>query len=94
MTLCSVRLSRKVKRDLCKVPHFIVDKFYTWVDLLENEGILEARKLKSFYDEPLKGQRTGQRFIRLNRLYRAIYVEGERKDLILLDVLEVNKHDD
>ena len=34
----------------------------------------KCTECKGFHDEPLRGQRHGQRSIRLNRAYRAIYV--------------------
>ncbi len=54
-------------------------------------GIHEVRKFKRYHDEPLKGNRVGQRSVRLNRAYRAIYVELESEIEIL--VIEVNKHE-
>ena len=48
---------------------------------------------KGFHDEPLKGKRQGQRSVRLNRAYRAIYVEHETGEVELIEVLEVNKHE-
>ena len=50
------------------------------------------RKHKGFHDEPLKGKRRGQRSVRLNRAYRAIYVEREAGKFELIQVLEVNEH--
>jgi proteic killer suppression protein len=47
---------------------------------------------RSSHDEPLKGDRQGQRSVRLNRAYRAIYVEREDDEVALVDVIEVNKH--
>ena len=46
-----------------------------------------------FHDEPLKGKRQGQRSVRLNRAYRAIYVERGTGAVELIEVLEVNKHE-
>ncbi len=37
--------------------------------------------------------RQGQRSVRLNRAYRAIYVEHETGEVELIEVLEVNKHE-
>jgi len=71
----------------------IVRKFRIWVSLLEESGVREVRKLKGFHDEPLKGKRAGQRSVRLNRAYRAIYVENADGDVELIEVLEVNKHE-
>jgi proteic killer suppression protein len=88
-----VTWGKAVEKQLGKVPEFIAQKFRIWVALVEESGIREVRKHKGFHDEPLKGQRKGQRSIRLNRAYRAIYVERESGDLELIEVLEVNKHE-
>jgi proteic killer suppression protein len=44
-----------------------------------------------YHDEPLKGDRAGQRSIRLSRAYRAIY-EIKEDTVKFLSVEEVNKH--
>lgn len=55
--------------------------------------MITVRRLPGFHDEPLKGQRQGQRSIRLNRAYRAIYVERHGGEIELVEVMEVNKHE-
>lgn len=81
------------KKDLNKLPNYIRRKFLKWMNLVSETGIAEARKIKSFHDEPLHGNRHGQRSIRLNRSYRAFYVESEDFKTIYVTVIEVNKHD-
>jgi proteic killer suppression protein len=54
---------------------------------------MESRKIKSYHDEPLKGTRKGQRSIRLNKAYRAIYIEKNNGTLEFIEVQEVSKHD-
>lgn len=75
------------------MPAHIVDKLRIWVDLVENQGLRESRKIKSFRDEPLKGDRKGQRSIRLNKAYRAIYIEHADNCVEFFEILEVNKHE-
>ena len=82
-----------VEKQLDRVPEVITRKFRLWVALVEESGLREVRKHKGFHDEPLKGRRRGQRSVRLNRAYRAIYVEREVGKIELIEVLEVNKHD-
>jgi len=82
-----------VDKQLDKIPDFIVRKFRIWVALVEESGIREVRRNKGFHDEPLKGKREGQRSIRLNRAYRAIYVEMTDGKIELIEVLEVNNHE-
>ena len=93
MRSCSVSLTKKAIRNLQTVPHYIADKFQLWVDLVENEGMAHARKIKSYHDEPLRGKRKGQRSIRLSQAYRAIYTEAKSGKLNIVEVQEVNKHD-
>ena len=91
--MTKVTWGKTVGKQLGKIPEFIARKFRIWVALVEESGIREVRKHKGFHDEPLKGQRQGQRSIRLNRAYRAIYVERDSGELELIEVLEVNKHE-
>ena len=87
-----VQISRQAEKDLKKVPRFIFSKFELWVDTIKEMGLKETRKSKGFHDEPLKGKRKGQRSIRLNRAYRAIY-RVEHGIIKFIEVLEVNRHE-
>jgi len=58
-----VRLSKTAEKQLKKLPDFIVLKLFGWVELLKDHGLAEARKVKGYHDEPLKGDREGQRSI-------------------------------
>jgi proteic killer suppression protein len=86
-----VDISEKAKKELLKVPLNIQTKLRTWVTLVTLEGLSVARRMPGYHDEPLKGKRAGQRSIRLNRAYRAIYVTNQTK--ISIEIIEVNKHD-
>ena len=89
----TVHLSKQARSDLLRVPLVIRKKFKIWVDIVEREGLEQARQIKGFHDEPLKGQRQGQRSIRLNRSYRAIYEILSDGSVDFIRVEEVNKHD-
>jgi proteic killer suppression protein len=53
-----------------------------------------VRKVPGYHDEPLTGDRTGQRSIRLSRAYRAFYViERDAVRVEFVHVTEVNKHE-
>ena len=56
-------------------------------------GLDSVRKIKGFHDEPLKGKRSGQRSIRLNKAYRAIYTIGQDGGVEIVEVQEVSKHE-
>ena len=87
-----VKLTKRAKKDLLKAPHFIVDKFETWVRAVEKLGLEEIRKVPGYRDEPLSGERKGQRSIRLSIYYRAFYTV--KKDTVeFVEVQEVNKHE-
>lgn len=90
---CQIDLTRGASDDLLKVPQYIKEKLLTWVDAVERLGINKIRKVPGYHDEPLKGKRKGQRSIRLNKAYRAIYIENEHKEIIIISIMEVNKHE-
>ena len=87
----SVYISKLAEKQLKKIPKHIQESLRNWVITVERLGIRESRKIISFHDEPLHGDRKEQRSIRLNRAYRAIYIENVQ-GLELL-VIEVNKHE-
>lgn len=88
-----VEITKSAKKDLEKVPLQIVLKLQAWADLVNRVGIYEARKIPGYHDEPLKGKRDRQRSIRLNKAYRAIYVETKNNEIHLVSIVEVNKHE-
>jgi proteic killer suppression protein len=92
----AVKLSKAVQKALRKHPEHVVVKLLGWVDLVENEGLESARRIPGYHDEPLWGQRQGQRSIRLSRGWRAIYVIVEprrEEEESFVEVTEVSKHD-
>jgi proteic killer suppression protein len=88
-----ILISAKAKKQLRLCPEYISRKYEYWLDLLQTIGLLEARKYKGFHDEPLHGQRKGQRSVRLSKSYRIIYREIGPNRFEVIEVLEVNKHD-
>lgn len=67
-------------------------KLQAWIDDVGHRGVKEVRKIVGYHDEPLKGNRDGQRSIRLSRAYRAIYTEKSGK-VRFIEIIEVNKHE-
>jgi proteic killer suppression protein len=86
-----VAITRLAEKQLRKLPRHIVDNLMIWVAAVEHEGLEEVRKVRGYHDEPLKGDRTGQRSIRLSRAYRAIY-EVKKDTARFVSVEEVSKH--
>jgi proteic killer suppression protein len=89
----TVLITARAKKDLRVVPRQVLDKFEAWVQSVEAIGLEEVRKIPGLHDEPLKGDRKGQRSIRLSRAYRAIYVVSTGGAVEFVSVEEVNKHD-
>lgn len=87
-----VVLSRLARRQLRKVPRHIVENLAAWVDDVETRGLEVVRKIPGYHDEPLLGDRKGQRSIRLSRTYRAVYTveQGARGDFVSVE--EVTMH--
>lgn len=88
-----VKFSRKARKNLKKLPLYIVIKLHAWIEDVGYRGLNEVRKISGYHDEPLQGQRDGQRSIRLNRAYRAIYIIKKNKTIHFIEIVEVNKHD-
>lgn len=89
----NISLSERAKQDLKKVPVFIAIKLHAWIDAVGHNGLNNVRKIRGYHDEPLKGDRKGQRSIRLNRAYRAIYTIEKDITIDFIEVQEVHKHD-
>ncbi|MCX5919987.1 MAG: hypothetical protein NTW61_01485 [Candidatus Melainabacteria bacterium] len=85
-----IQLTKLAEKQLLKAPQPIQQKLKDWIKLLEAEGLAFVRTVKSYHDEPLQGQRMGQRSVRLNRQWRAIY---EELTGTLLSIQEITPHD-
>lgn len=93
MDIFDVRLSEKAENDLKQVPVHVAFKLQTWISGIKMHGLREIKKIPGYHDELLKGQRVGQRSIRLNRAYRAIYIKNMNGVIEFIEVTEVNKHE-
>jgi proteic killer suppression protein len=88
-----VLIEKDAKKGLINAPENVQNKFYKWVELVVSLGLPEVRKVPGFHDEPLKGKRQGQRSIRLNKSWRAIYRATTAGKITLILVEEVSKHE-
>lgn len=88
-----VLINKAVLKELSKLPTYISEKLLLWIDDIKEVGLEQVRTRSGYHDEPLKGKRQGQRSIRLNRSYRAIYVIRADGKIEFIEVIEVNKHD-
>ena len=68
-----VEISERAQKDLVKIPHHIELKLQQFIASVEKSGYEYTIKSRGYDDKPLIGKRKGQRSIRLNRSYRAIY---------------------
>jgi proteic killer suppression protein len=93
MDIKLVTVSKKAQKDILKIPLNLQEKLLFWVKTVTEFGLQKARQSKGFHDEPLHGDRRGQRSIRLNRAYRAIYIEKSDGLIEFVEIIEVNKHD-
>lgn len=87
-----VEFTKLAEKSLNKLPVEIINSLMLWIKYLQAIGLVETRKISGYHDEPLKGDRKGQRSIRLNRSYRAIYIVSKSGDLEIVKIMEVNKH--
>lgn len=86
-----VTYTKKFLKQLKEVPLGIRKKAEVWIFSVELVGLRQTAQQKSLHDEPLQGQRWGQRSIRLSKSYRLIY--RIIRDEVHIELLEVHKHD-
>ncbi len=92
MMIKTIIISKNAQKDLKQVPKYIQVLLQDWVDDVEDRGLEEVRRIPGYHDEPLRGERRGQRSIRLTRAWRAIYRIIDDK-VIFVYIEEINKHD-
>ena len=88
-----VDTTKLAKKGLADAPVQCRRKYATWIIEVEKHGLEEVRKRPGWNDEILKGKREGQRSIRLNVQWRAIYVIKDDNLIEFIEVREVTPHD-
>ena len=88
-----VEFSKFAAKQADKIPRSIKEALYLWKSSVEQFGLPEVRKSKGYHDEPLSGDRKGQRSVRLNRSYRLIYEQLDRGAVVVVGIQEINKHE-
>ena len=84
----------KVQKQINRLPIHIVRNLQRWALQVEMLGLDEVKKIPGYHDEPLRGnKRKDQRSIRLSKSYRAFYIKKEGKEINLVLVEEINKHE-
>lgn len=88
-----VQFSKLAAKGFQKAPPHCQAKLLAWKDLVEADGLEAARTLETYRDHALHGDRAGQRAIRLNYQWRAIYVEDQQGSIKLVTLEEITPHD-
>ena len=85
-----IKEHRKIAKTIRRVQPWIVKEYETWKDLVYRHGPEVLREFPGYRDEPLKGERKGQRSSRLSLQYRVIYAVD--RSIITVYVLEITPH--
>ncbi len=92
-----VVITKGAQKDVRKAPLQVAKNLKTCAELVKTEGLESVRRIPGYHDEPLKGQRQGQRSVRLNAAWRALYTiekdESGNDVLRFVSVFEVTKHE-
>ena len=89
-----IEITKQAIRDLEKLPDRLAEKFDLWLSAIAQMELRKVRIHPGLHDEPLQGQRFGQRSVRLNRSYRVIYKIKKETAFTeeILIVIEITKH--
>lgn len=87
-----VQFSRRATNSFAKAPKDVQFRLNKWAAAVEEAGLEAVRRIPGYHDEPLKGQRKGQRSIRLGIQWRAIY-EVAQDGQVIVTVMEITPHD-
>jgi proteic killer suppression protein len=88
-----IEMTKQAIRDLEKLPDHLVEKFDLWLSAIDQMELRKVRIHPGLHDEPLQGQRFGQRSVRLNRSYRVIYkIKKETTSTEAVLIIEITKH--
>jgi proteic killer suppression protein len=90
--ITEVKITRQALKALKRTPLYIQEKFSAWIVAVHKAGLRETSKRPGWHDEPLHGDRKGQRSIRLNKLWRAIYIIKENREVEFIEIIEVTPH--
>ena len=77
--ITKVELSARAKKDLRGLPQHVVGALRRWVDAVEHEGLEAVRRVPGYHDEPLGGDRKGQRSIRAEPGVSRVLRDQERR---------------
>ena len=78
--MSEISISKKAMKYLQRVQPHIRYIFQAWVKIIEQKGIEKVQKMQRFKAHLLKGDRKGQRAIKLNKFIRVIYELEKRNN--------------
>ena len=87
-----VEMTKSSRKEVEKAPLQVRRKLALWISTVESIGLEETRRLPSYHDEQLQGKRQGQRSIRLNLQWRAIYRIKNDGSIEFVEIEEVVPH--
>ncbi len=85
-----IREHRSIAGTCRKIPPQVVKKYELWKNIVFRHGPEKLKEFPGFHDEPLKGDRDGQRSSRLNLQYRIIY--SVEREIVTVFVLDITPH--
>jgi len=88
--ITEVQITKSALNDLKRSPLYL---FRAWLVAVNKSGLEETRQRPGWHDEPLLGDRKGQRSIRLNKQWRAIYLIKSNGTIECVEVTEVMPHE-
>jgi len=91
--IVNVKISAKAIKNLKRAPKYIQEKFTAWVIAVNKSGLENTKRCLGWHDEQLLGKRSGQRSIRLNKQWRAIYLINKNNEIKFIEIIEVTPHD-
>lgn len=91
--ITNIHITKSALKDLKRAPLYLQEKFRAWLVAINKSGLEETRKCPGWHDEPLLGTRKGQRSIRLNKQWRAIYIIKSNGIIEFIEVTEVMPHE-
>lgn len=91
--ITETQITKQAMNNLLRTPLYIQEKFRAWLVAVNKAGLEETRKRPGWHDEPLLGDRKGQRSIRLNKQGRAIYIIKNNNHIEFIEVKEVTPHE-
>lgn len=83
-----MHLSKQVFKDLKKAPAHVAIKLHSWIDEIIFCGLNKVKGITGYHDKPLKNDKLGRRVIRLDKVYRAVYVIETDQSIRFVEILQ------